>query len=73
MVGVRRIMGSRGMIISADKVVKVTNTHQFFNFILECFAVLCSVAMVVVIVAIFGHISIGGSGRLAWWQDEVSL
>jgi len=54
------------MIISGDEAAKVTSTNQFFNFILECFAVLYSVAMVVVVEAIFGHISIGGSGRLAW-------
>jgi len=29
--------------------------------------------MVAVVAAIRGHISIGGSGRLAWWWDEVSL
>ena len=73
MVGARRVTGSRGVIISADEAVKVTSTYQFFNFILECFVVLCSVAMVAVIAAIFGHISIGGSGHLAWWRDEVSL
>ena len=69
----RRMTSSRGMIISADEATKVTSTNQFFNFILECFAVFCSVAMVAVVEAIFGHISIGGSGRLAWWWDEVSL
>jgi len=52
---------------------KVTSTNQFFNFILECFAVFCSVTMVTVVAAIFGHISIGGSGSLAWLWDKVSL
>jgi len=69
----RRVTGSRGMIISADEAAKVANTNQFFNFILECFAVLCSVAMVAVVAAIFGHISIGGSGRLVRWWDKVNL
>ena len=69
----RRVTGSRGMTISADEAAKVANMNQFFNFIMECFAVLCSVAMVAVVAAIFGHISIGGSGRLAGWRDEVSL
>jgi len=55
------------MIISADEAAKVTSTNQFFNFILECFAVFCSVAMVAVVATIFGHISIGGSGCLALW------
>jgi len=73
MVRSRKVTGSRGMIISADEAAKVTSTNQFFNFILECFVVLCSVDMIVVVAAIFDHISIGGSGRLAWWRDEVSL
>ena len=68
-----RVTGLRAMIISADETVKVTSTNQFFNFILECFAVLCSVAMIAVIATIFGHINIGGRGRVAWWWDEVSL
>jgi len=69
----RRVTGSRGMTIFADEAAKVANMNQFFNFILECFTVLYSVAMVTVVAAIFGHISIGGSGRLAGWRDEVSL
>ena len=67
------VVGPRGgVVISADEAAKVAITDQFFYFILECFAFFCSVAMVAVVAAIFGHISIGGSG-LAWWQDEVSL
>ena len=73
MVRSRGVTGSRGMIISADEAAKVTSKNQFFNFILECFTVFCSVAMVAVVAAIFGHINIGGSGRLAWWWDEASL
>jgi len=69
----RRVTGSRRMIASADEAAKVTSTNQFFNFILECFAVLYSVAMVAVIATVFGHISIGGSGCFAWWRDEVGL
>ena len=73
MVRTRRMAGSRGVILSADKVAKVASMHQFFDFILECFIVLCSMAMVAVIATIFGHIGVGGSGRLAWRWDEVSL
>jgi len=69
----RRVTGSRGMIISADEAAKVTSTDQFFNFILECFAVFYSVDMIAVVAIIFVHISIGGSDHLAWWWDEVSL
>ena len=56
----RGVMGSRGMIISTDEAAKVISTNQFFNFILECFAVFCSVAIVAVVAAIFGHITLGG-------------
>ena len=72
-VGTRRMMGSRGVVFSADKAAKVASTHQFFNFILECFTVLCSMAMVSVIAAVFSHVCVGGSGRLTWWWDEVGL
>ena len=61
------------VILSADKVAKVASMHQFFDFIPECFTVLCSMAMVAVIATIFGHVGVGGSGRLAWRWDEVSL
>ena len=67
------VAGSRGMIISTDEAAKVTSTDQFFYFILECFAVFCSVAMITVVVEILGHISIRRCGCLAWWRDEVSL
>ena len=69
----RGVTGSRRGIISVDEAAKVTNTDQFFYFILECFVVFMSVAMVVVVAAIFSHISIRGSGCLAWWWNEVSL
>jgi len=72
-VGTRRMVGSRGVILSANKAAKVANTHQFFNFILKCFTVLCSMAMVAVIAAVFGHVGVGGSGCLTWRWDEVGL
>jgi len=53
MVETRRIAGSRGMILSADEATEVVNTHQFFNFILECFAILRGVAMIAVVAAVF--------------------
>ena len=61
------------MVFSADKAVEVASTHQFFNFILECFTVLCGMTMVSVIATVFSHVRVGGSGRLAWWWDEVRL
>ena len=69
----RRMAGSRGVIFSADKAAKVASTHQFFDFILECFTVFCSMAMVAVIATIFGHVGVGGSSGLAWRWDEVGL
>ena len=72
-VGSRGMAGSIGVIISTDEAAKMTSTDQFFYLILECFAVFCSVAMVAVVVAIFGHISVRRCGCLAWWRDEVSL
>jgi len=48
------------VVIFADETAKVASTDQFFYFILECFAFFYSVAMVAVVAAIFGHISVGG-------------
>ena len=59
----------RGIIISTDEMAKVASTDQFFYFILECFAFFCSVPMVVVVAAIFGHVSVRRGGCLAWWRD----
>ena len=71
MVGSRGVAGSRGrgMVISTDETTKVANTDQFFYFILGCFAFFYSVAMVTVVATIFGHISVGRCGCLAWWRD----
>jgi len=45
-IGTRRMMGLGGVVFAADKAAKVASSHQFFNFILECFTVLCGMAMV---------------------------
>jgi len=58
-----------GMVVPTDEAVKVASTDQFFYFILECFAFFCSVAMVAVVTAIFGHVGVGGCGCLTWWRD----
>jgi len=70
-VGSRGVAGSRGrgMVNFADETAKVASTDQFFYFILECFAFFCSVAMVVVVAVIFGHVSVRTGGCLAWWRD----
>ena len=61
------------MIISTDEAAKVTSIDQFFYLILKCFVVFCGVAIVAMVAAIFGHISIRRCGCLAWWRDEVNL
>jgi len=65
------VAGSRGggIVISTDEAAKVASTDQFFYFILECFAFFCSVVMVAVVAAIFGHINVGRCCCLAWWRD----
>jgi len=72
-VGTRRMMGSGGVIFSADKATKMASTDQFFNFILECFTVLYSMVVVSVIATVFSHVRFGGNGRLVWWWDGVDL
>jgi len=59
-VGTRRVMGSGGMVFSADKAAEVASMNQFFNFILECFTILGDMAMVSVIATIFSHVRVGG-------------
>jgi len=69
MVGSKGLAGSRGMVLSTDEMAKVTSTDQFFYFIMECFAFFCSVAMVAVVAAVFGHISVRRCSCFAWWRD----
>ena len=66
----RGVTGSRGggMVVPTDEAAKVASTDQFY-FILECFAFFCSVAMIAVVTAIFGHVSVGECGCLARWRD----
>jgi len=73
MVRTRRVMGSGGVVISADKVAEMASTNQFLNFILECFTFLCGMAVVSVIATVFSHVRVRGSGHLARRWDEVGL
>ena len=61
------------MSVSAKKITKVVGANQFFNFVLKCFAFVCSVAIISVVSAIFGHVSIGGVGCFARCWDEVGM
>jgi len=63
----RRVIGLGRVVVSVDKAAKMASTNQFFNFILECFTFLCGVVVVSMIAAVFSHVSVGRSGRLAWW------
>jgi len=72
-VGTRRVIGLGGVVVFADKTAKMASTNQFFDFILECFTFLCGMVGVSVVVAVFSHVHVGGSGRLAWRWDEVGL
>jgi len=58
-----------GMVISTDEAAEMASTDQLFYFILECFAFFCSVAMVAMVTAIFGHVDVGGCSCLAWRRD----
>ena len=69
----RRVIGSGRLVVSTDEAVEVASTNQLLNLVLECFTFLCGVAVVSVIAAIFSHVHVGRSGRLAWWWDEVGL
>jgi len=42
--------------VSADKVAEVASTNQFFDFVLERLAFVCSVAVVSMIAAVLGHV-----------------
>ena len=73
MVRTRKVIGSRRVVVFIDEAAEVANTNQLFNLVLECFTFLSGVAVVSLIVAIFSHVRVGSSGRLAWWWDVVSL
>jgi len=62
-----KVIGSWRVVVSTNEAAKVASTNQFFNLVLECFAFLCGVVVVLVITAIFSHVRVGRSGRLAWW------
>ena len=61
------------VVVSADEAKEMASTNQFFNFVLECFTFVYSMAIVTVIATIFGHVSVGRIGCFARWWDEVGL
>jgi len=60
------VVRSWRVVVSTDEAAEMASMNQLFNLVLECFAFFCRVAIVSVIAAIFSHVDIGGSGRLAW-------
>jgi len=69
-----RVVGSGGgVVILADEVAKVAGAYQFFDLILDRFALFCSMTMIAVVSTILGHVSVRRGGCFAWWGEEVSL
>jgi len=62
-----------GWSISFDESTKVADAVQFFYFVLKRLAFIYGVAVVVVILVVYGHICIGGIQGFAWWWDKVCL
>ena len=65
--------GRRGVVIPADEAAKMAGAYQFFDLILERFALFCSMTVVVVVLTILGHVGVRRGGCLSWWGEEVSL
>jgi len=59
--------------IFSDKTTEVAGANQFFYFILKRLAFIGVVAIVSMIFAVLGHISVGGVQGFSWWWDEVGL
>ena len=69
-----RVAGSgEGMVIPTDEAAKVVGAYQFFDLILERFALFCSVTVVAMVPTILGHVGVRRGGCLSWWGEEVSL
>jgi len=49
-----------GKFFSTDKAAEMNGANQFFDFILERFAFVGGVAIISVVAAVLGHVSIGG-------------
>jgi len=61
------------VVFSTDVATEMASMNQLFNLVLECFAFVCGMTIVTVIVAVFGHVSVGRIGRFAKGWDEVGL
>jgi len=61
------------VVVSVDEAAKMASTNQFFYLVLECFAFVCGMSIVMVVAAIFGHVCVMRVGCFTRWWDEVSL
>ena len=70
-----RVAGAGGgvVVIPADEAAKMAGAYQFFDLILERFALFCSMAVVAVVPTILGHVGVRRGGCLLRWGEEVSL
>jgi len=59
--------------ISLDETTEVASANQFFFFVLKCLALIHGVAVILVILAVLGHICIGGIQGFAWLWNEARL
>jgi len=48
------------VFVSTEKATEMASANQFYYFILERFAFICSVAIVSMVAPVFGHVYIGG-------------
>ena len=65
--------GGGGVVIPADEAAKMAGAYQFFDLILERFALFCGMTVVAVVPTILGHVGVRRGGCLSWWGEEVSL
>jgi len=48
-----------GWSVFFDESSKVDSAYQFFNLVLKCFTLICGVAIIPMILAVFSHVGIG--------------
>ena len=59
--------------VPMDKATEMADANQFFDFILERFAFVCSVAIIFIVLAVLGHVGIGGVRCFTRWRDEIGM
>jgi len=59
--------------VSTDKAAEMAYANRFFYFILECFALICVMAIVFVVTTVLGHVCVGRVRCFPRWWDEVGM